>query len=144
MGRGGPASRRTVGEGSGEPASPGDSESVEQKSRVEYLGVELAPFEKAPERAERTGPLKILWNHGWEFDKAPKTLFGILEALKNDGCEFQLFLCGETFKYGLRELMDDPQKARGRSLRQLVRRFDWAQRIHGEMCIALFPDCSMG
>jgi len=64
------------------------------KCRVVPLGVKL------PEHfpvAKKSGPLKILWNHRWEYDKNPEECFEVLEELANDGFDFELSVCGHSF-----------------------------------------------
>ena len=69
-------------------------DSIRRKSRVLYPGCELAPFmeEKKP---HAPGPLLILWNHRWEFDKAPEKFFKALELLDEKGLDFRIALLGE-------------------------------------------------
>jgi hypothetical protein len=47
-------------------------EAVEAKSSVLPVGVELDWLDQLPEAArDEGGPRTLLWNHRWEFDKAP-------------------------------------------------------------------------
>ncbi|MBM74330.1 MAG: glycosyl transferase family 1 [Proteobacteria bacterium] len=43
-------------------------------------------------------PRSILWNHRWEYDKAPDVFFNALKILKNKGIDFSLFVVGQRFK----------------------------------------------
>ena len=39
----------------------------------------------------------ILWNHRWEYDKAPERLFSALQRLKDEGFSFKLSVVGQQF-----------------------------------------------
>lgn len=51
-------------------------------ARSEVLPVPLAPDCFGGQRPEREPPLRILWNHRWEYDKGPERLLAIVEALQ--------------------------------------------------------------
>jgi len=63
--------------------------------RVEPLGLDLHSIEQHPQKRE--GELVILWNHRWEFDKAPERFYNALCRLEENGAAFQLVVCGERF-----------------------------------------------
>ena len=66
------------------------------RSRVLPLGLDLDALDAY--RVERgPGPLLILWNHRWEYDKAPEVFFEALYALQARGVPFQVALLGEYF-----------------------------------------------
>jgi glycosyltransferase involved in cell wall biosynthesis len=47
----------------------------------------------------RSGPLHILWNHRWEYDKAPERLFAALQCvLQEQGVELILSIVGQQFR----------------------------------------------
>lgn len=75
-------------------ASPsGLMDDVAEKSRV--LPVPLEVKEAAGlERKPRSGPLRILWNHRWEHDKAPEDFFAALFQLAQEGAEFEAAVLG--------------------------------------------------
>jgi glycosyltransferase involved in cell wall biosynthesis len=53
------------------------------------------------DRALREGgrrPFTIVWNHRWEFDKAPERLFAALMKLKNAGVQFRVHVTGQQFR----------------------------------------------
>lgn len=50
----------------------------------------------APPR--RNGPFTLVWNHRWEFDKAPERLFAALLKLKATGAEFRVHVVGQQFR----------------------------------------------
>ena len=79
-------------------------EEVAAKSRVLPLGCDLRALDAHRERGKETaaagrwggaadGPL-IVWNHRWEYDKAPEELFLALEVLKDRGVAFRLAVAG--------------------------------------------------
>ncbi|MGI9281495.1 MAG: tRNA-queuosine alpha-mannosyltransferase domain-containing protein [Endozoicomonas sp.] len=43
-------------------------------------------------------PLQILWNHRWEYDKAPERFFMALDHLKEQGVAFQVHVVGQSFR----------------------------------------------
>ena len=45
----------------------------------------------------RAGPLLIVWNHRWEYDKGPEAFFSALYALAERGVEFRVAVLGEGF-----------------------------------------------
>lgn len=47
----------------------------------------------------QTGPLQIVWNHRWEFDKGPELLYRALVKLKQQSVDFKLHLVGQRFRY---------------------------------------------
>ena len=67
-------------------------ESIEKKSEVLYLGLDLKnsnPIGKLNEE-----PV-ILWNHRWEYDKNPEEFFNALESI-ND-LDWKVMVLGESF-----------------------------------------------
>jgi glycosyltransferase involved in cell wall biosynthesis len=70
-------------------------EAIRKKSRVMYPGCELSAFHNPP-KLPRNNPPLILWNHRWEFDKAPEKFFKALELLDKKGLDFRLALLGES------------------------------------------------
>lgn len=49
-------------------------------------------------RQSQPGPLRLLWNHRWEYDKAPERLFAALTLLRQRGIDFRLSLLGQRFR----------------------------------------------
>ncbi len=66
------------------------------RSRVLPLGLDLDALD-AYRVARGPGPLLILWNHRWEYDKAPEVFFEALYALQAKGVPFHVALLGERF-----------------------------------------------
>lgn len=71
---------------------------MEAKSSVLYPGVDLNDenlphFSRTPVD-EGVSPV-LLWNHRWEYDKAPTDFLKVLQRLKKDNVEFKLVLLGD-------------------------------------------------
>jgi glycosyltransferase involved in cell wall biosynthesis len=65
--------------------------------RSEILPVPLdAPFFQTPEPSN--GPLHLLWNHRWEYDKEPARFFAALALLRAWGVPFCLHVVGQQFR----------------------------------------------
>lgn len=71
-------------------------QSISNKSEVLSLGMEL--LEVPSKQSPQEGPPVILWNHRWEYDKAPEAFFEMLFQLQEEGFPFELVVLGE--KYG--------------------------------------------
>ena len=72
-------------------------EQLEQRSQVLPVPLEAHWFE--PTQAARAGkPFTLLWNHRWEFDKAPERLFAALQKLLNTGIDFRIHVVGQQFR----------------------------------------------
>lgn len=70
------------------------------KSSVMPLGLalnRLITTTTEPLNTKQKVPL-ILWNHRWEHDKNPELFFDALDALRDQGCAFQLAVLGEHYK----------------------------------------------
>jgi glycosyltransferase involved in cell wall biosynthesis len=74
-------------------------ERIRERAHVVPVGVDFESVDRLRPHAEtRSGPLCILWNHRWEFDKAPEVFFDAMERLDAEGCEFELAVVGQTFR----------------------------------------------
>ncbi|MCB0075836.1 MAG: DUF3524 domain-containing protein [Anaerolineales bacterium] len=93
------------------------------RSRVLSPGVGLVTESLPPRRERRGAPPLILWNHRWEFDKAPQQFFTLLDRMVAQGLPFRLALAGESF----RNQPDEFLAARERFKAQLVH-FGFARR----------------
>ena len=69
---------------------------IAAKSEVQHIGIELEQFYNEKKKANAV-PI-LLWNHRWEYDKCPEVFFECLYRLSNEGCQFQLIVCGESYK----------------------------------------------
>lgn len=47
----------------------------------------------------QTGPLQLVWNHRWEFDKGPELLLTAIQAMQQRGIDFRLHLVGQQFRH---------------------------------------------
>ncbi len=68
------------------------------KSAVLPLAMELRALDRnaqGPSGKGEGAPL-ILWNHRWEFDKAPERFFRVLYRLAEEGYPFRLAILGES------------------------------------------------
>ena len=77
---------------------PASVRRIADKSRVLPLGMDLKMLDRhRPAERPATAPPLILWNHRWEFDKAPEAFFEALYQLADEGLEFQVAVLGESF-----------------------------------------------
>jgi glycosyltransferase involved in cell wall biosynthesis len=71
-------------------------EQLESKCHVTPLGTDLARGQPTP---LATGePPVLLWNHRWEYDKAPELFRAALDELAARGFDFHLRLLGQRFR----------------------------------------------
>ena len=73
-------------------------ERLRPKSAVVFPGVDCSELERFRSGDGRRGPLTILWNHRWEFDKGPDLFFAVLRRLAAGGFDFRVHLLGENFQ----------------------------------------------
>lgn len=72
---------------------------LSDKSEVVPVPLEDFFWEKAssgPEKNEQ--PFTLVWNHRWEYDKAPERFFRALQLLREAGVPFQLHVVGQQFR----------------------------------------------
>ncbi|MEM1010131.1 MAG: DUF3524 domain-containing protein, partial [Myxococcota bacterium] len=69
---------------------------LEHKSYVLPVPLEDDCF--CTERTVPSGPLQIVWNHRWEYDKAPERFFAALDLLQQWGIPFGLHVMGQQFE----------------------------------------------
>jgi len=70
---------------------------ISDKSEVLYVGIEAPKeFRSPPASKKESGPPVILWNHRWDFDKAPRPFFQMLYRLQDRGVDFQLIVLGAS------------------------------------------------
>lgn len=55
-------------------------------------------FKRVHDQPLLDSPIKILWNHRWEYDKGPKRLLLFLTQLKAVGVSFEINIVGEQFR----------------------------------------------
>jgi len=72
---------------------------IADRSEVVPVGVDLGAIDAArPPRGHSQGPLRILWNQRWEYDKNPEAFFRLMMQLGREGVEFELAVLGESFR----------------------------------------------
>ncbi len=74
---------------------PSLAEQLEAKSRIIAVGLDDWAFDPAP---ERVGPMRILWNHRWEYDKGPDRFFAALALLAARDVDFRVDVVGQRFR----------------------------------------------
>ena len=70
-------------------------------SKSQVLPVPLRAGPMVPDQPisrSGTGPLNILWNHRWEYDKGPALLLEIVTALKARSVDFRMHVVGQQFR----------------------------------------------
>ena len=104
-------------------------ETLQERAEVLPVGLDLAELDAAAttDRSQRRqsgsgAPRRILWNHRWEFDKAPERFFAALVALKERGVPFVVDVVGESFAKHPEVFDSAPQKL-GTALGQ----FGWVE-----------------
>lgn len=67
------------------------------KSQVLRLGLDLASLQVA-HPPSKPAEAVLLWNHRWEYDKAPEVFFRVLFRLKAEGIHFRLIVLGASYR----------------------------------------------
>jgi glycosyltransferase involved in cell wall biosynthesis len=75
---------------------PGVIEHIADKSCVIPVPLEGRWYASATHPLD--GPLTIVWNHRWEYDKAPERMFAALLKLHEDGVDFKVHVIGQQFR----------------------------------------------
>jgi len=72
---------------------------IRRRTEVLPVGVDLDAIDRQrPNGAPRAGPLTILWNHRWEYDKGADEFFHLMMELDAEGREFRLAVTGQSFR----------------------------------------------
>ncbi|RME83244.1 MAG: DUF3524 domain-containing protein [Caldilineae bacterium] len=87
---------------------------LEAKSVVLPVGLDLTGLDRQRPQARRQGPLHILWNQRWEYDKNPAAFFRALYALEEDGYDFRVSIVGENFRRQPAEFEEARHRLAGR------------------------------
>lgn len=76
---------------------PGATEAIAARTTVLSVGVDLEWLDavRPAEKPRKTGAPLILWNHRWEFDKAPELFARALLKLRDDGVDFRVAIAGD-------------------------------------------------
>ncbi len=69
-----------------------------QSPGIEVTGIDAPRHATRPWRDRRSGPLRIAWAARWEHDKDPLTFFNALHLLQQQGVDFRLTVCGQSFR----------------------------------------------
>lgn len=69
---------------------------LQRRSFVVPVGLEARWFAARHDRPR--GPLSIVWNHRWEYDKAPDRFFRALEHLVERDVDFRVSVLGQRFR----------------------------------------------
>jgi len=77
---------------------PGLSSQLQYKSSVIPVPIADHLFERSHDMSLLNSPVKILWNHRWEYDKGPDRLLLFLTELKAKGIQFEINIVGERFR----------------------------------------------
>jgi glycosyltransferase involved in cell wall biosynthesis len=78
---------------------PGLAGGLRARSGVFPVGIDFEPHEKLARERSRgwSSEPVILWNHRWEYDKAPERFVEALIELARRGVPFRTIVCGESF-----------------------------------------------
>jgi len=76
----------------------GVAELIAQKSNVIPVPLEAHWFTGGARQARYDGPFTIVWNHRWEYDKAPERLFAALLTMHEAGLDFRVHVVGQQFR----------------------------------------------
>ncbi len=68
---------------------------IEQKSHIIPVGISTPTI--SPAKKKSIMPV-LLWNHRWEYDKAPGDFYNLICSIRNRGIKFKLILLGEIKK----------------------------------------------
>ncbi len=68
-------------------------DTIVKKSTVYPVGLALEHV--STHKASRSGPLRILWNHRWSYDKQPQVFAKTLLQLAENGHQFRIIVTGE-------------------------------------------------
>jgi glycosyltransferase involved in cell wall biosynthesis len=77
---------------------PGIVDQLAEKTGVLPVPLEAHWFEPNSRGDAGEQPFTLVWNHRWEFDKAPERLFAALLKLKSAGVDFLVHVVGQQFR----------------------------------------------
>ncbi|HID50226.1 MAG TPA: DUF3524 domain-containing protein [Chromatiales bacterium] len=101
-----------------------------EKARVIPVPLDATVFRARPD--SRPDTLTLVWNHRWEYDKAPERFFHALERLVAEGVAFRVHVLGQQFRrtparfQTMRRTLGDRVLSRG----WLERREDYLAVLH--------------
>lgn len=85
---------------------------VRSRSEVLEVGVEMGWL--PAELPARSGPVRLLWNHRWEHDKDPEAFLCAVDRLAAEGLDFEVVVCGESFRQHPKEFEAAAERHRDR------------------------------
>jgi glycosyltransferase involved in cell wall biosynthesis len=77
---------------------PGVVDALSAASVVLPVPLEDACFTSSSRSRADDRPLRLVWNHRWEYDKGPDRLLAIIDGLLTRGVEFELSVLGQSFR----------------------------------------------
>lgn len=86
---------RTLAEQPNNWLIPTAIDAIERKSTILPVGVELEWLDRLERPCASAGPPLILWNHRWEFDKAPALFANTILRLADEGVPFRVAVAGD-------------------------------------------------
>ncbi len=75
---------------------PQNTELLREKSEILPLGLNLNQFDCIP-NGPKPSEAVLLWNHRWEYDKAPDLFFEVLYQLADEGLAFKVVILGRDY-----------------------------------------------
>jgi glycosyltransferase involved in cell wall biosynthesis len=91
----------------------GTIDAIAARSDVLPLGLDLRRFDAHRPRKRPGGPLRILWNHRWEYDKQPGIFFEALYRLQEEGLAFEVTVLGKSFRQQPDEFREAEERLAG-------------------------------
>ena len=85
-------------------------ESIREKSAVLPVGVDLGSLWEATAASPAGGSPLILWNHRWEFDKAPEGFVRTVSTLAEEGLDFRVAVAGERGDNPSEAMLELPER----------------------------------
>ena len=85
-------------------------ESIREKSAVLPVGVDLGSLGEATAASLEGGSPLILWNHRWEFDKAPEGFVRTVSTLAEEGLDFRVAVAGERGDNPSEAMLELPER----------------------------------
>jgi len=93
----------------------GIGDELKRRATVKYPLVEMDAIRAAATATGRPEqPLRILWNHRWEYDKNPEAFFEAVIGLAQAGHDFRLVVVGETFRQAPKAFASSWRALRGK------------------------------
>lgn len=72
-------------------------EKIHDKSQILPVPLNLDQC-RAMRPIQGHAPLKVLWNHRWEYDKGPDTLAALIQQVESRGLPIEFYLLGRQFR----------------------------------------------